>query len=116
MGSISVRTKSAILKIPNLLLFFIYASSTTTTQIYPVTAIANQTNPTNLTPANHTKNSFSPDTSDPVAQKILQLFAASILAFGTLVADPYNPRNIKSTLFSMATCWYEIFITATKSD
>src|SRR3990167_833003 len=109
MVSISVRTKSAILKIPNLLLFFIYASSTTTTQIYPVTAIANQTNPTNLTSANHTKNSFSsnPDTSDPVAQKILQLFAASILAFGTLVADPYNPRNIKSTLFSMATCWYE---------
>lgn len=73
---------------------------------------SNAPNPTNFT----TPETNSSSSSDPVAQKILQLFAASILAFGTLVADPHNPSNIKSALFSMATCWYKIFMTATAPE
>ncbi len=58
---------------------------------------------------------IAPD-GDPVAYKILQLFAVSILEFGRLVTDPNNPNNIKSALFNMATCWYQIFTEATKPD
>jgi hypothetical protein len=121
MVSISVRSKLSILKILNFLLLFIYTNATII-KIYPVTAKTNQTNTTNLTQnspipdSKITLASVNSETSDPVAQKILQLFAASILAFGTLVADPHNPSNIKSALFSMATCWYKIFMTATAPE
>lgn len=79
---------------------------------------------TQLAQANKTKNRSThtePETviaseGDPVARKILELFATSILAFARLVSDPRNPSNIKSTLFGIATCWYQIFSEATSPD
>lgn len=127
MVSISVRTKLSALK----LLLLLTCASTITIKIYsgsaktkstPITNLTNGSNSshnTNSTVVNATKTDSSNiiyDDSDPVAQKILQLFAASILAFGSLVADPHNPSNIKSALFSMATCWYKIFMTATAPE
>ena len=126
MVSISVRTKLSALK----LLLLLTCVSAITSKIYSglaktqpsptasLTKGSNSSHNTNSTAVNTTKtdNNIISDDSDPVAQKILQLFAASILAFGSLVADPHNPSNIKSALFSMATCWYKIFMTATAPE